>query len=379
MQQLRDVRGAWRRLRRHVGVGSIIGFSITLVILLGALNLAIQQLSGQNVAVDTFRWLTHHLGFLLTLLTTPIWLIVALSLAVLVLATAVTILGKRYSMSRRSYLQAVEEMRQSKALAAQETQKKNLLGKTLERLELATFSIVKAMDKVAAGELQIAQVLLDSSLSDQEKARRLADIHQPLERVFSHVLGSVIIHAQDLFGEPGQSEQERAASDTKVSRGGILVPVSQDTPYLIHCADSGWGPEEKELQFYIRSHPRNFLDKRSVAGAAYADKSPQECHWLDDEQRFNHSDYNHSNIFPPGSEPYKSFIAYPLQADLLLLSQEEDKTVLGVLCLDSPQAGTFKGSPLLNQASPQDLPVIRIMRVMYYLLQLRQTARPGPS
>ncbi|HLZ24271.1 MAG TPA: hypothetical protein VKQ30_19330, partial [Ktedonobacterales bacterium] len=269
MQQSNDVGGAWRRLDRawqklkeHFGVGALVGLAIAfmllaaaIVALLAGLNAAITELTGQNIALNLFHWLAAHDSDLLSPLTTPLWLMAALALLALVLAVTTAILGVRFRTSRRDNKRAAEDAYEWQARARRDTQKKDVLGRTLERVEQTGFAIVKAMEQVMDDEYAIKRVLLDRSLSDAEivhrvsklvvmggheieavlndptlndarKAYRLASLDHRIEGVLNRQLEAAIIHALYLVGEKDDQDLTELASDTRFKRGSILVPVS---------------------------------------------------------------------------------------------------------------------------------------------------------
>jgi hypothetical protein len=239
-----------------------------------------------------------------------------------------------------------------------EKKKTAILGHTLERLERTTLAIVETAQQLIAQEQVI---LLGLPLSEQERTAHVGRLKQLIDDSLSSGLGSAIVYAQGLFGP-------------SVYRGGILVPPAPDSPLLVHLADDGWNEQEKLLRFYIRLHPRNTDGRKSVAGAAFWDKSPQVCRWDSQRGAFDHSDYLAPRIYPTGAEPHKSFVALPLAAEFLRLDEEPDKHVLGVLCLDATDPHIFDDHPLLDNLSTGDAPVICIMRVMFYLLRWRERA-----
>ena len=148
------------------------------------------------------------------------------------------------------------------------------------------------------------------------------------------------------------------------------MPVANQ-PWLIHYASTLWDDDEERFQFYIKLDPANKTGFKSVAGTAYYTKTAQVCRWKKREKTFDHPDYVSTHVQPSDEATNKAFMVLPLQAEFLSLSEESDKRVLGVLCVDANQANAFDKHRLITSTTTHDVPLLSIMRQMFYLLKWR--------
>jgi hypothetical protein len=211
----------------------------------------------------------------------------------------------------------------------------------------------------------------------------------------------IITHGLIEQAKPGLSEAEtladtleavlrRLASAYKgdVTRAHILVPSVTEPDWLVWYTGYGYPRDVSEYRYFIGKSGSNPDSRRGVAGEAYRSRSPIVC-------RVNRRTYQSSSrayIPPDRLEPkavgvrphdwlvYSSFIAVPISKELVQGrddSQEdesaneqdnESRRVLGVLCLDSKNRGTFAADPLGKRSTIARSPQAPFLRIIYRLL-----------